>query len=94
MDADLQAQLNELNAGIADLIEADSSAAVAQTLAAMLEVMKSRVREEPPTVIVNVAPTPIQNTVNVPAQMPDCCFEHEYNHLGQIVRSRMTRVKS
>lgn len=89
---DLKAQLDELNAAVADLVASADTAIVVEALAELTEAVKAKTTE-PPVVNVTVSPTPIQNVVNVPPQQPcDFEFAFTYDADGRIKTARATRV--
>lgn len=87
----IEDQLTEMNAAIADLVDSASTEQVAKVLGEILAVLKAK----EPKVTVNVNPTPITNVVNVPPQAQcDYEFKFTYDGYGQITSSRMKRIQS
>lgn len=87
----IEDQLTEMNAAIADLVDSASTEQVAKVLGDILAVLKTK----EPKVLVNVNPTPITNVVQVPKPVPcDYEFKFRYDVDGRIVSSRMTRIPS
>jgi hypothetical protein len=92
MDTSTQALRDELDAALADLENASSLAEINQTLVDMLEVMKAA-KDKAAPITVQVHPTPIHNTVQVPAAPThDFRFDFDYDASGRLVSSRMTRI--